>query len=141
MYAAMHALFDRGSKIDYHAVRRRYISAGQQVAVLAWNQRKELETVKQRAEALILGAGADALGRKMLFSPAEWAPALLDYLGTARGGGLAGVSTGLVDIHRLMLGLSKGWLYLHQTVGTLLGVYMASSSVGGMSTQSTIISR
>jgi replicative DNA helicase len=29
-----------------HAVRRRYISAGQQVAELAWNRRKDLDTVK-----------------------------------------------------------------------------------------------
>ena len=36
-----------------HAVRRRYIDAAQQVAELAWNQRKDLETVKQRAEALV----------------------------------------------------------------------------------------
>src|SRR5437899_2100858 len=156
VYAAMHALFDRGSKIDYHllaeeltrqgtyddaggllylselnlatpsaahiehyghivrehAVRRRYIGASQTIAEVAWMRRTDLATVKQRAEALILGAGADTLGRKMLFSPAEWAPDLLEYLGTARGGGLAGVSTGLIDIDRLTLGLSKGGLYL-----------------------------
>ncbi len=41
-----------------HAVRRRYISAAQQVAELAWNRRKDLNTLKQRAEALILGAPA-----------------------------------------------------------------------------------
>ena len=42
-----------------HAVRRRYIEAAQQVAELAWNRRRDLDTVKQRAEALVLGASSD----------------------------------------------------------------------------------
>src|SRR5919201_775200 len=44
-----------------HAVRRRYIEAAQQVAELAWTRRRDLETVKQRAEALVLGASSDTL--------------------------------------------------------------------------------
>jgi replicative DNA helicase len=157
IYAAMHALFDRGSKVDYHligeelqrqgtfeesggllflaqvslatptaahiehyarivqehALRRRYIDAAQAVAELAWDRRQELEHVKQRAEALVLGAGNDTLGRKLLFGPGEWAPDLFEYLSTAaRGDGLAGVSTGLRDIDHLTRGLSKGSLYL-----------------------------
>jgi hypothetical protein len=44
----------------------------------------DLETVKQRSEALVLGVSADTLGRKLLFSPSEWAPDLLEYLGEAR---------------------------------------------------------
>ena len=156
VYAAMHALFERGAKIDYHllaeeltrqgtyeaaggllylselnlatpsaahiehygqivlerARRRGYISAAQAQAELAWNTRLDLETVKQRSEALVLGVAADTLGRKLLFSPSEWAPDLLEYLGEARRDGLAGVSTGLQEVDRLTLGLSKGWLYL-----------------------------
>jgi len=156
VYAAMHALFERGSKIDYHLLaeeltrqgtyeaaggllylselnlatpsaahveyygqivlersrRRGYISAAQTQAQLAWNVRLDLETVKQRSEALVLGVSADTLGRKLLFSPSEWAPDLLEYLGEARRDGLAGVSTGLQEVDRLTLGLSKGWLYL-----------------------------
>jgi hypothetical protein len=40
------------------------IEAGQQVAELAWNRRKDLDTVKQRAEALVLGASSDTLSRQ-----------------------------------------------------------------------------
>ena len=64
-----------------HAVRRRYISAGQQVAELAWNQRKNLDTVKQRAEALVLGASSDTLSRRAVLPPSEWTEHLMDYLG------------------------------------------------------------
>jgi replicative DNA helicase len=95
-----------------HATRRRYISAAQKVAELAWDVRRDLETVKERAEALVLGAASDTLGRKLLFRPAEWAARLADYLEESRVDGLAGVSTGLTDLDRMTLGLSKGWLYL-----------------------------
>src|ERR687885_518737 len=47
-----------------HAVRRRYIGAAQQVAELAWDRRRGLGTVKQRAEALGLGASSDTLSRR-----------------------------------------------------------------------------
>jgi replicative DNA helicase len=72
-----------------HAVRRRYISAGQQVAELAWNRRKDLDTVKQRAEALVLGASSDTLSRRAVLPPSKWTAHLMDYLGQARAGGLA----------------------------------------------------
>ena len=52
-----------------HAVRRRYIDAAQQVAELAWNRRKDLDTVKQRAEALVLGASSDTLSRRAVLPP------------------------------------------------------------------------
>lgn len=94
------------------ATRRRYISAGHQVQELAWDQRHDLETVKQRAEALVLGAGCDTLGRKALLSSEEWTGQLMDYLEEGRKDGLAGVSTGLRDMDAMTLGLSRGWLYL-----------------------------
>jgi replicative DNA helicase len=95
-----------------HAVRRRYISAAQTVAELAWDVRRDLGTVKDRAEALVLGAASDTLSRKMLFRPGEWTASLMTYLSEAQTDGLAGVSTGLRDLDRMTLGLSKGWLYL-----------------------------
>jgi hypothetical protein len=88
-----------------HAVRRRYISAGQQVAELAWNQRKDLDTVKQRAEALVLGASSDTLSRRAVLPASEWTEHLIEYLGQARVDGLAGVSTGLRDLDTMTLGL------------------------------------
>jgi replicative DNA helicase len=127
IYAAMAALFERASALDYHtiadelahqgtyessggllrlseinlatpsaahiehyarivlehAVRRRYISAAQQVAELAWNRRRDLDTVKQRAEALVLGASSDTLSRRAVLPPSEWTEHLMEYLGEA----------------------------------------------------------
>jgi replicative DNA helicase len=101
-----------------HAVRRRYISAGQQVAELAWDRRRELETVKQRAEALILSASSDTLSRRAVLPPEQWTEHLLDHLGQARQGGLAGASTGLRDLDRMTLGLSPGLYLLAASTGT-----------------------
>jgi replicative DNA helicase len=101
-----------------HAVRRRYISAGQQVAELAWNRQKDLDTVKQRAEALVLGAASDTLSRRAVVPPSEWTEHLIEYLGQARTGGLAGVSTGLRDLDTMTLGLSPGLYLLAAATGT-----------------------
>jgi replicative DNA helicase len=101
-----------------HAVRRRYISAGQQVAEVAWNQRKDIETVRHRAEALVLGASSDTLSRRAVLPASEWTDHLIDYLGQARSGGLAGVSTGLRDLDTMTLGLSQGLYLLAASTGT-----------------------
>ena len=101
-----------------HAVRRRYISAAQQVAELAWNRRRDLDTVKQRAEALVLGASSDTLSRRAVLPPSEWTEHLMDYLGQARTGGLAGVSTGLRDLDTMTLGLSPGLYLVAAATGT-----------------------
>jgi replicative DNA helicase len=101
-----------------HAVRRRYIGAGQRVAEMAWDQRRELDAVKQRAEALILGAASETLSRRAVVPPQEWTEHLIDYLGQARVGGLAGVSTGLIDLDAMTLGLSAGLYLLAASKGT-----------------------
>jgi len=101
-----------------HAVRRRYIEAAQQVAELAWNRRRDLDTVKQRAEALVLGASSDTLSRRAVLPPSEWTEHLMDYLGQARTSGLAGVSTGLRDLDRMTLGLSPGLYLVAAATGT-----------------------
>src|ERR1700730_6846248 len=162
IYAAMAALFERASALDYHtiaeelahqgtyessggllrlseinlatpsaahiehyarivlehAVRRRYISAAQQVAELAWNRRRDLDTVKQRDEALVLGAASDSLSRRAVGPPSEWTEHLMEYLGQARTSGLAGVSTGLRDLDRMTLGLSPGVDFVAEGTGT-----------------------
>jgi replicative DNA helicase len=162
VYAAMLALFERGSAIDYHtvaaelrrlgsydqagglvglselnvatptaahigyyarlvaeaALRRRFIGAAQQVAELAWDLRRDVETVRQRSEALILGAATDTLVGQVVLAPAEWTDQLLDYLEQSRTGGLAGVSTGLADLDAMTLGLSPALYLLAASTGT-----------------------
>jgi len=101
-----------------HAVRRRYVSAAQHIAELAWDPRHDLEVVKQRAEALVLGASTDTLGRRAMLAPAQWTSHLMDYLETSRAGGLAGISTGMSDLDRMTLGLSPGLYLLAASTGT-----------------------
>jgi replicative DNA helicase len=162
VYAAMVALFERGSAIDYHtvaaelrrlgtyelagglvalselnvatptaahiayyarlvaehALRRRFIGAAQRVAELAWDLRRDVETVRQRSEALILGAATDTLAGQVVLPPGEWTGQLLDYLERSRSGGLAGVSTGLKDLDAMTLGLGPGLYLLAASTGT-----------------------
>jgi len=99
-------------------VRGLYISAAQQVAELARNRQKDLDTVKQRAEVLVLGATSETLSRRAVLSPSEWTEYLMDYLGQARTDGLAGVSTGLRDLDTMTLGLSPGLYLLAASTGT-----------------------
>ena len=107
-----------GRIVVEHATRRRYISAAQTVAELAWNPRHDLGTVKDRAEALVLGAGTETLRRQALLSPAEWTDQLLAYLAEGQGEGLAGPSTGLRDYDALTLGLWPGLHLLAASTGT-----------------------
>jgi replicative DNA helicase len=78
---------------------------------VGWSTCRSLDTVKQRAEALVLGASSDTISRRAVLPPSEWTEHLMDYLGQARTNGLAGVSTGLRDLDTMTLGLSPG-LYL-----------------------------
>jgi replicative DNA helicase len=101
-----------------HALRRRFIDAAQRVAELAWDVRQEIETVRQRSEALVLGAATDTLSGQEVLAPETWTDHLLDYLERGRSGGLAGVSTGLRDLDRMTLGLSPGLYLLAASTGT-----------------------
>jgi replicative DNA helicase len=101
-----------------HAIRRRYISAAQQVAELAWGRRKDLDEVKHLAEAAILGASSETMSRRAVLAPIEWTAHLLEYLDQARTDGLAGVSTGLRDLDTITLGLSPGLYLLAASTGT-----------------------
>ncbi len=162
VYAAMAALFERATPIDYHtiaeelirqgtydssgglpylaevnlatpsaayiehyarivlehAIRRRYIQAAQEIAELAWYRRRDLDAVRHRAEALVLAAASDSVGRRAALAPAQWTEHLIDYLGQTRSGGLAGISTGLRDLDTMTLGLSPGLYLLAAATGT-----------------------
>ena len=66
----------------------------------------------------MLGASSDTLSRRAVLPPSEWTDHLIDYLGQARTGGLAGVSTGLRDLDTMTLGLSQGLYLLAASTGT-----------------------
>jgi len=77
-----------------------------------------VDTVRQRSEALILGAATDTLSGQVVLSPPEWTGHLMEYLERSRTGGLAGVSTGLRDLDTMTLGLSPGLYLLAASTGT-----------------------
>jgi len=99
-------------------LRRRVIGAVHSVAELAWDVRQDAETVRQRSEALILGAATDTLIGQVVLSPPEWTGHLMAYLERSRTGGLAGVSTGLRDVDSMTLGLSPGLYLVAASTGT-----------------------
>jgi replicative DNA helicase len=101
-----------------HALRRRFIGAAQHVAELAWDVRQDIDTVRQRSEALVLGAATDTLSGQEVLAPDAWTDHLLEFLDRSRTGGLAGVSTGLRDLDTLTLGLSPGLYLLAASTGT-----------------------
>jgi len=114
---AAHIVFYAHSVAD-HALRRRVIGAAQHVAEIAWDVRQDVETVRQRPEALILGAATDTLTGQVVLSPPEWTGHLMEHLERSRTGGLAGVSTGLRDVDSMTLGLSPGLYLVAASTGT-----------------------
>jgi replicative DNA helicase len=107
-----------GRIVADHALRRRFISAAQLVAELAWNVRHDVETVRQRSEALILGAATDTLSGQVVLAPTEWTGHLMEYLERSRTGGLPCISTGLTDLDAMTLGLSPGLYLVAASTGT-----------------------
>jgi replicative DNA helicase len=101
-----------------HALRRRFIGAAQRVAEIAWDVRQDIDTVRQRSEALVLGAATDTLTGQEILAPDAWTDHLLKFLDRSRTGGLAGVSTGLRDLDGMTLGLSPGLYLLAASTGT-----------------------
>jgi replicative DNA helicase len=101
-----------------HALRRRFIGAAQHVAELAWDVRQDIETMRQRSEALVLGAATDTLSCREVLGPEAWTDHLLEFLDRIRTRGLAGISTGLRDLDTLTLGLSPGLHLLAASTGT-----------------------
>jgi hypothetical protein len=78
----------------------------------------DVEHLRQRSEALILGADTDTLSGQVVLAPADWTGHLLEYLDRSHDGGLAGASTGLADLDRMTLGLSPGLYLLAASTGT-----------------------
>jgi replicative DNA helicase len=64
------------------------------------------------------GAASDTLSRRPMLPTEQWTEHLIDYLGQAKEGGLAGVSTGLRDLDTMTLGLSPALYLLAAATGT-----------------------
>jgi hypothetical protein len=53
-------------------LRCRFIGAAQHVAEFAWDVRPDIDTVRQRPEALALGAATDTLSGHEVLGPEAW---------------------------------------------------------------------
>jgi hypothetical protein len=102
---------------DY-ALRRRFVDTAQRVTELACDVGQEIDGVRQRSMALMLGASNGTLAGQEVLAPETWTDHLLDYLERGRTGGIAGVSTGLRDLDTMTLGLSPGLYLLAASTGT-----------------------
>ncbi len=97
-----------------HASRRRYISAAQAELL---EPRRDLQTVKQRAEALVLGAASDTLNRRAVLPPSQWTEHLMDFW-ARRGQADWLAPRRLARPGQMTLGLSQGLYLLAASTGT-----------------------
>lgn len=96
------------------ATRRRLVDAGSQIASDGWNVGTDLDKTLAKAEALVLGAKDGISKANRLLSPEQWTERYADTLKTRhdRGDDLAGISSGLVALDKITLGLAPGRLIL-----------------------------
>lgn len=93
------------------ATQRRYASAAQRVGDLAWRRGIEVGALVAEVEAAI-SAARPSQTRHDLYDPQRWADAFWSDLDRRSGGERTSVTTGLLDIDTLTLGLEAGGLYL-----------------------------
>ena len=100
------------------ATQRRLIAAAQKIAEKSWPRGVNVEHLVQEAEAL-LAAARPSHSRHDLYDPERWADAFWDDLEARAAGQRTAVTTGLLDIDAMTLGLESGGLYLLMgTAGT-----------------------
>lgn len=93
------------------ATQRRYIAAAQTIAERAWPRGVDIEALATDAEGL-LTAARPRRSRSDLFDPERWAEAFRDDLDLRASGERTAVTTGLLDLDGMTLGLEAGGLYL-----------------------------
>jgi len=102
-----------GRMVEEAAVRRKMLTAANEIAKLAYNQAQSVETVMDEAEKAIFGVGERRLRRDV--EPIQ--QVLSEYYDridqlSQRTDEIYGVPTGLIDIDRLLGGLQKSDLLI-----------------------------
>lgn len=93
------------------ATQRRYIDAAQRIAEKAWPQGVDVDDLAMLAESLVAAARPSET-RTDLYEPKRWAQTFQDDLEARSSGNRTAVSTGLIDLDAMTLGLEAGGLYL-----------------------------
>ena len=97
--------------ISNAAAQRRFIGAGQTIAEKAWPRGVDLDVLAHEAEAA-LAAARPSRSRRDLYDPERWANVFMDDLEARTVGQRTAVTTGLIDLDAMTLGLEVGGLYL-----------------------------
>ncbi len=105
--------------IDHYAgivqrtyVLRELIRAGWAIIEDAWRDPEDTEGCLSRAESKVLACRLDGFGRQTEWSSEGWTSAVMDAIASRKGGELAGLSTGLIALDRMTLGLHGGHVYV-----------------------------
>lgn len=93
------------------ATQRRYIGAAQATAEQAYIEGVDIAELVGQSEAR-LTAAQPRNSRRDLYDPQSWAAAFWDDLEARSSGQRTSVSTGLIDLDAMTLGLEAGGLYL-----------------------------
>lgn len=93
------------------AMLRRVISAGSRMVDLAYSPDADAAHVLATADALVRNA-SDGMGGSRLQGPEHWVMGFAAAMAGRTGKPLAGISTGLLALDRITLGLSPSRLYL-----------------------------
>jgi replicative DNA helicase len=93
------------------AAQRRYIDTAQKISETAWRPGANISEVVARVDALI-AAARPSRSRRDLYDPQRWADTFWTDLEGRTSGRRTAVTTGLLDIDTLTLGLEAGGLYL-----------------------------
>lgn len=93
------------------ATQRRYATAAQRIAELSWRPGADIDRLTNEIETVIASA-RPSRSRRGLANPQQWADEFLVDFEARQSGERQAISTGLIDIDALMLGMEAGRLYL-----------------------------
>jgi replicative DNA helicase len=93
------------------ATQRRFIDAAQKIAEHAWRRSIDVDDLASKAESFITAA-RPRQSRRDLYTPERWAEAFMEDLESRATGARTAVTTGLLDLDDMTLGLEAGALYL-----------------------------
>lgn len=93
------------------ATQRRYIDAAAKITERSWRRSVDVDALSQQAEGLLVAA-RPRHSRHDLYTPERWAEAFLEDLEARTAGRRTSVTTGLLDLDEMTLGLEAGGLYL-----------------------------
>lgn len=93
------------------ATQRRYASVAQRIGELSWRAGADVQALAAEVDAIV-SAAKPSRSRRDLYDPQRWAESFWTDLESRQSGQRTAVTTGLIDLDELTLGLEAGGLYL-----------------------------